>query len=243
MENLTEVIEKLGLSKKEAQVYLALLRIGQASAALVAKNSGLKRPTTYLVLEDLRNRGFVLKMPGDKKQMFIAKSPEEIIGVAKNNIDHALRVLPQLMSMFLSNNPKVRTVHFEGLSGVREALWYKMRDLKGKEIVAFFGSTEDATQDLITLFHEWNAEIAENGIKLRSLVPDVKNLREFRESDKRFYFQPKVLPYTDYTSKISIDVTEFFIRVVMFKEQQAVIIENPLLANAMKEIFELVWKK
>ena len=75
MENLNEVIEKIGLSKKEAKVYLALLRIGQSSASLIAKNSGLKRPTTYLILEDLRKRGFVLKMPGNKKQMFISKSP------------------------------------------------------------------------------------------------------------------------------------------------------------------------
>src|SRR3989344_3552473 len=177
MENLTEAIEKIGLSRKEAQVYLALLRIGQASATLIAKNSGLKRPTTYLILDDLRKRGFVLKMPGDKKQMFIAKSPEEIISAAKNNVDHAIRILPQLMNMFGANDPKVRTIHFEGLHGIREAFWYKFNELKSSEIVAFFGSAEDASPELIKLFHEWNEAIKDAGIKLRSIVPNAKDLK------------------------------------------------------------------
>lgn len=241
MEDLTEAIEKIGLSRKEAQVYLALLRIGQASATLIAKNSGLKRPTTYLILEDLRKRGFVLKMPGDKKQMFIAKSPEEIIDVAKSNVAHALHVLPQLMNMFDAKDPKVRTIHFEGLHGIREALWYKFNELKGSEIVAFFGSAEDASPDLIKLFHEWNEAVAQAGIKLRSIVPNTNDLKKFRDNDKRYGFQPKIMPVSEYTSKTSIEITNSFVRIIMFKEEQAVIVENPVVAKAIKEIFEMVW--
>jgi len=243
MENLTEAIEKIGLSRKEAQVYLALLRIGQSSATLIAKNSGLKRPTTYLILEDLRKRGFVLKMPGDKKQMFIAKSPEEIIGEAKKNVDRAMHALPQLMNMFSTNDPKVRTIHFEGLHGIREALWYKFDDLKNSQILAFFGSAEDASPDLIKLFHEWNGVVANAGVKIRSIVPDAKDLKKFRDTDKTYGFEPKIMPSADYTSKTSIEITDRFIRIIMFKEQQAVIIENPVVAKAMKEIFEMVWSK
>ena len=243
MENLTEAIEKIGLTRKEVLVYLALLRIGQSSATLIAKNSGLKRPTTYLILEDLRKRGFVLKMPGDKKQMFIAKSPQEIIGEAKKNVDHALHILPQLMNMFSTNDPRVRTIHFEGIHGVKEALWYKLEKLKNSQILAFFGSAEDASPDLIKIFHEWNDTIANAGIKLRSIVPDAKYLKEFRDMDKSHGFQPKIMPSADYTSKTSIEITDYFIRIIMFREQQAVIIENPVVAKAMKEIFEMVWSK
>jgi len=243
MENLSEAIENIGLSQKETFVYLALLRIGQASAALISKNSGLKRPTTYLILEELRRRGFVMKMPGNKKQMFIAKSPEEIIDEAKKNVDRATQVLPQLMNMFSKSDPQVRTIHFEGLHGIREALWYKFNELKGSEIVAFFGSAEDASPDLVNLFHEWNVAIADAKVELRSIVPDAKDLKKFREGDKRYGFRPKVLPPFNYTSKTSIEITDRFIRIIMFKEQQAVIVENPVVAKALKEIFEIVWNK
>jgi hypothetical protein len=32
-------------------------------------------------------------------------------------------------------------------------------------------------------------------------------------------------------------------RVIMFQEQQAVIIENPTVAKAMKEVFEMIWSR
>jgi hypothetical protein len=182
-------------------------------------------------------------MPGNKKQMFIAKSPQEIIGEAKKNIDRAVGVLPQLMNMFSKNDPQVRTIHFEGLNGVREALWYKFNEIKGSEIVAFFGSAEDASKDLVNLFHEWNEAIAKVHIKLRSIVPNAKDLKKFRESDNQYGFQPKIMPSSDYTSKTSLEIMKGFIRIIMFKEQQAVIIENPIVAKAMKEIFEMVWAK
>ena len=243
MENLSSAMEEIGLSEKEARVYLALLRTGQASASLVATNSGLKRPTTYLVLEDLRKRGFVLKMPSRKKQMFLAKSPEEIITQAKRSVDRVFQVLPQLMNMYAKSASEVRTIHFEGINGLREAYRYKLDVLKGTEILGFFGSTEDASADLLHVFHEWNKSIAEHGIKLRSVVPSSESLNKFRESDKKYGFKPKILSPDAYTSKTSIEVADQFIRIVMFKEQQAVIIENPVVAKAMREIFEMIYSK
>ncbi len=243
MNNFIESIEKIGLSHKEASVYLALLRAGQSSASLVAKNSGLKRPTTYLILEDLRKRGMVLKIPGNTKQMFLAKSPQEIIGEARKNLDHALGVLPQLMNMFSKNETTVRTIHFEGVAGIREALWYKFDELKKSGIVAFFGSTDDTTSDLVELFHEWNRTLALEGVKLRSIVPQKANLKKFRENDKHYGFHSKAFSPNDYTSKTSIEITDKFVRIIMLKEQQAVIVENPTVAKAFKEIFEIVWGK
>lgn len=243
MENHVGILEKIGLSQKESYVYLALLRVGQGSASLVAKNSGLKRPTTYLVLEELRKKGYVLKMPGNRKQMFIVKSPQEIIDVARKNINHASNILPELMNMYTRNTPSIRTIHFENLNGIKEAFNYKFEELKNSEIVAFLGSAKDASPDLIKLFHEWNLSIANSDIKLRSIVPDDNSLKEFRKNDKRFGFAPKIMPSAEYTSKTSIEVTEKFIRITMIKEQQSVIIENPVVAKAMKEIFEMVWNK
>jgi DNA-binding MarR family transcriptional regulator len=243
MENFIGTMKSLGLSQKEAQVYLALLRTGKASASLIAENAGLKRPTTYLILAELRKKGCVLKMPGSKKQMFIAKSPEELIETAQKNMSYALGVLPQLMNMFSTHDPKVRTIHFEGLDGMREALWYRLNELKGSEVVAFFGSTEEASSDLIDLFHSWNSALASSAIELRSIVPNAKNLKKFRDKDMEYGFEPKLMSPTDYTSKTSIDITTKFVRILMFKEQQAVIIENPIVAKAMKEIFGMIWRK
>ncbi len=235
-------LKKLGLTDKEARVYLALLKLGQASANSIARSANLKRPTTYLILEDLRQQGMVLKMPGSKKQMFSARSPEELLYEIKKNLSEAEHLLPELMNTYNANTSQVRTIHFEGVSGIREAFWYKIDSLKGKEVVAFYGGAEDASQELINISHNWNEELAKQGTHIRSLVPDDQSLKQFREKDKIYEFLPKILPQSVYTSKVSIDINDNFVRIVMFKEQQATIIENPKVAKALKEIFEIVWQ-
>ena len=236
-------LQKLGLSEKEAQVYLGLLTLGRGSANAVARLTGLKRPTTYVVLEDLRKRGLALKMPGAKKQMFSARSPEDLVQEARRNVHDAERALPELMNTYDRGSTRVRTIHFEGLAGVREALWYQADKSKGKELVAFYGSAEDADGDLIQLFHEWNEYMAEQGTKIRSIAPNSKSLKAFREKDVLHGFLSKILPSKLYTSQVSIDVTDIFVRILMFREKQATIIENPKVAKALREIFEIVWEK
>ncbi len=242
MPNQANTLQKLGLSDKESRVYLGILTLGQGSANAIARAAGLKRPTTYVVLEDLRKRGLVLKMPGSKKQMFSARSPEELVYEMKKNVAEAEHALPELMNAYSSNTPHVRTIHFEGLAGMREALWYRIETLKDKEITAFYGSAEEASPELVALFHEWNEKLAKQGTKVKSLVPDNKSLKEFREKDLAYGFLPKILPASMYTSEVSIDITDNFVRILMFQEQQATIIENPKVAKAMREIFEIIWE-
>ena len=243
MDDPVQTLANLGLTDKEAKVYFATLKLGSGSAQAIARNAGLKRPTTYVILEELRQKGLVLKMPGSKRQMFTAKSPEELVSQMKKNLSSVEQALPELMQTYSSNTPRVRTIQFEGIDGIREALWYRMDALAKKEVVAFFGSAEDATPELISLFHEWNAALAKNGVHIRSLVPENENLKEFRSKDATYGFVPRILPSSMYTSQSSIEISGTFVRVLMFKEQQALIIENPKLAHALREIFEMVWQK
>ena len=65
---LIEVLNKTGLHEKEAKVYLALLELGTADVSDIAAKAGVKRPTSYLVLDELKERfGF----PGACKSKFI----------------------------------------------------------------------------------------------------------------------------------------------------------------------------
>lgn len=60
---IADVLQKIGLQQKESAVYLALLELGTADVSGIAKKAGIKRPTCYLVLDDLKNRGLVSGKP------------------------------------------------------------------------------------------------------------------------------------------------------------------------------------
>jgi sugar-specific transcriptional regulator TrmB len=70
---LLEPIRNMGLDEKEARIYLTLLQLKKATAYYVALKSGLKRTTTYATLDTLVDKGFVLKIPDEKKELYMAK--------------------------------------------------------------------------------------------------------------------------------------------------------------------------
>ena len=242
MEQELRGLMNLGLKRKEAQVYLAALQLGRGSAQGIAQKAGLKRPTTYLILGELMKMGLVLKVPKAHGQMFMAKSPKELYANAEEKIAQARATLPALDAIARSQE-NVRTLFFEGLEGIHEALYFRMNELKGQPIRAFFGDSREASQELNTLFHEWNDASFKNGNAISSIVPNSPFLKSFRKKDAEHGFSPKVVPPKHYTSKCSIDITPLFIRVILFKEQQAIIIESNDAAKAFTEIFEMVYKK
>src|SRR4051812_35603168 len=71
-------LQDLGLSEKEARVYLAALEIGQATADQLAKQANIKRPTTYVQLESLMKMGLMSTYEEGKKTYFTPESPDTL---------------------------------------------------------------------------------------------------------------------------------------------------------------------
>lgn len=72
-------LKHIGLNEKEAQIYLSLLELGKATVLSVSKRSGIKRPTAYLVLESLVEKGFVSRIIKGKKTFFSSQNPKKLL--------------------------------------------------------------------------------------------------------------------------------------------------------------------
>jgi hypothetical protein len=53
MNDYTPLLISLGLSSKESSLYLALLELGTADVADIARKAGVKRSTAYLLLDGI----------------------------------------------------------------------------------------------------------------------------------------------------------------------------------------------
>jgi len=238
-----KALENLGLSEKEAKVYLALLELGQASAYKVAQKSGVKKPTTYVLLDELRKKELVVKMPGDKTQMFISKSPEEFFASAKHRINRAVESLPEILSVMKKQN-KVRTMYFEGIDGLEQALWYGMKANPGAELVGFYALAENMSKEVYDMTWKWTKDTKKYDISLRGFVPTHDTITDYRKVDKEYNREMRELSYEDYSSETSIDVMGDFVRIIDLTKNspQAIIIENERTAKMIKQIFEMMWK-
>ena len=236
---LIDSLQSLGLNEKQAKVYLALLKLGRASAYAASGEAGLKKPTTYVIIGELVEKGLVTKVPRSRTQLFQAKSPDECFALAQERLSLAKKVLPELMALSEGTKPNVRTLLFEGIDGMREVLWFRMEVLKGQELVGVYASTEDASAEYRALVRAYHDAQQASGQRVRALVPRFADTSTVSEHSS--VSELKVIPFSDLPPHVSIDVGDTFVRIVAFADLQAVIIEHPEGARMLRALFELVW--
>lgn len=117
-------LRKLGLREKEVKVYLAGLELGPSSVKKIAEIAKITRPTTYEILKNLEKKGLFIETKEKKKRVFIAQSPEKILGilkVQKREIEEKerefIRIISALRAKYYSaDQSEIRT--FEGKEGL-----------------------------------------------------------------------------------------------------------------------------
>ena len=243
--DMIHIFEALGLREKEAKIYLALLSLGESGAYRLAKKTGLKRPTAYVIVQELIEKGYIYEAPESRPQRYVARPPELLMDRMEERLEEAKSALPQLKALQKKGDTKLSALYFEGIRGLREALWYKLDEFEGKELVGFYAKAPDVDKATHELFDEWATETAKRGVVIRGFAPDDLSLERYRSLDKKFLRDMHLIPHNEYSSEISIDVMGDITRLIDINgdQHQAIVIENPRFATAVKQIFEIMWKK
>lgn len=247
-----EIIESLinlGLNEKEAKVYLALLPLEKATAYTVATRSGLKKPTAYVILGNLVAKGFALKIPHQDKHYFLAKSPKECIAIARERLSTAADMLPELMAMQKRTDEKANVTYYEGFDGVKEMYRLQLQHMKKKstqerKFVAFYAHAQDTPDFMYKYWLELGEKYADMNMKRRAVTTLHPSIKYFlkKENMEHLGMDLRPLDEKDYSSNISIEVYDNFTQILSHRHLQGILIDNPDIADVMKQIFELVWK-
>jgi sugar-specific transcriptional regulator TrmB len=118
-------LKDIGLSEKEAAVYVALLSFDKALVSDISEKANIKRPTTYVILDSLENKGLVSEINIGKKTYYLAEPPEKL-GLFVERQIHSLEenkksldiIVPQLKSIQREDGEKPLVQFFEGKEGV-----------------------------------------------------------------------------------------------------------------------------
>jgi len=235
MKDLVTSLQKTGLSEKESLVYLTLLKYGTASVSTISRNAGIKRPTTYVILDELWKKSLVIEVPDSKKTIYQAKSPDDFYDMQKRKFNSFKESLPELRSVY-SDRHDIKTLHFEGDEGLEEALFYKIDQLENSEVFGFWAATKDLPQKSLDISYKWNEELRKRNIALKGFTPEDEGTKGFKE---KYNSLIELMPGTIYSSEASIDITDLFIRITDLHKKTVVIVENPRLAKTVRAIFDL----
>lgn len=239
-----EVLAASGLSPKEIKVYVALLSGGQTSAYALARKTELKKPTTYVLLETLIEKGLVRRVPRSKKKLYEAQSPQVLEQAFSRKLKDVQSIVPNLLALATSGKTSVKTFFFEGIEGLHQAYSYRHKELAETEFVGFYGSAIRLDAPLAKIMIDWNLENAKLNITSRTLVPDDTSLKEFRQLDKQHLRTVKKIPVDEYSSELSIEITQLFVRITLYSEheKQSIVLDSPDVAGTFRQIFEMLWK-
>jgi len=76
--NLAKKLEAVGLTDKQARVYVAALFLGSSPVQRIAEQAEVNRATTYVILDELAAMGLVSTSTQGKKTVYVAEPPEAI---------------------------------------------------------------------------------------------------------------------------------------------------------------------
>lgn len=240
-EGILKSLEKLGLSDKESRVYITALEMGKFSVLALANKTGIKRPTCYLILDELIKKGLITTFPKAKKVIYLAEHPNILLKKAADSHELAKELMPELQSIMGSMIEKPELKVYSGQQGIQQI--YEIMLETGKDIhylMSVEEAVEAAGKDYLDNWirrriakgvHTYKIAIRDReipGIALYDGSPE--NLRTTRYAPVGF-----ASPYTIYIfgKKVAFVSTK--------KDLFGFIVESADLAISMKALFDVVW--
>ena len=235
---ITDLLQSIGLTDKEASVYLALLELGTATVHPIAMKAGIKRPTTYLVLEQLQQKGMVSVVPRTSKALYTAESPEKILTDLNKKQELVKRFLPNMLAMHNKKTEKPQMQLFEGKEGVLEV--YKK--VFASPAVDFFCNISDVMGIFQDMPSELNQLALQHKIKVRELLTqDAADLAHARKMPQHEFYENRFVPTN---LKFLTDNVFFGDSVAFFSYEPylfVVVITSKNVTISLRTIFEMAW--
>lgn len=123
-------LENMGLSKPEASVYLAALKVGRVLPKHLAEKAGIKRPTLYDVLPKLMEAGLLSAEQVGKRRYLVAEDPEIFVEKKRYELSEIDRAVPALRALLMTAVSKPSMVTYEGTEGLKKVYLDNLREQK-----------------------------------------------------------------------------------------------------------------
>ncbi len=114
MKSIAHTLRILGLSQTESEIYYTLIEKGKMTALALSKETGIKRPTCYFTLDELKRRGFVRELPSGKTTYFLPENPKLIVSQHEERLGSLHKLLPNLLALYEHGDDKPRVTFYEG---------------------------------------------------------------------------------------------------------------------------------
>ncbi|MGV8150279.1 MAG: TrmB family transcriptional regulator [Candidatus Woesearchaeota archaeon] len=114
-----EELQKFGLSKQEATIYIALLQSQEALVSEIAQKTGYNRSSLYTILDQMTKKSFITYIVKNNIRYYRATEPSRILVVLKEKERAFLNILPELNKLHKPRDKKPIIEILEGKEGIK----------------------------------------------------------------------------------------------------------------------------
>lgn len=243
MENLQNTLIDYGLTPNEAKTYLAMLNYGHSTILEISQETEIKRPTVYITIENLIQKGLVKAILKGKKKYYLPEEPESLLQTLDFKRQSVENILPELKNNYFNRNEKPKIVSYEGKDGIRKI--YE-ETLRSKTEVLWFGSAEDTLKEFSESYEKICQDKSTYMKGSREIVNDTlfdRNYAKKINSQKDQKISVRILPKNQFFLDTDNIIYDNKIAILSIKKNYyGVVIENSNIANAYRTMFELAWK-
>jgi HTH-type transcriptional regulator, sugar sensing transcriptional regulator len=237
---LEKSLEHLGLNEKQAKVYLALLQMGSGSVPAISIKAGTKRPTTYLLLEELRMKGLATLLPKKKKAAYTAESPQKLRDAQREREEVIQESLPELLAIYNSQKAKPKVRFYEGADNINNLI---AEIFKSKKVYVY-GSVGSVPES-VNKIDEMMQITKKNKIEVKEFLQSDKESIEFKNKYNNIEFPTLEVRLAPEGYLLPTENMIFENKVAIFSYNDtpmAVVIESADVVATQKSLFEIAWE-
>lgn len=242
MDYIKKVLSDIGLDELEVEVYLALLKVGEAAVSTLARKIGSKRTNVYNIIDKLIEKGLVSEINKLNVKYFTALDPKKILYLQEqqkdkieNNIQSLNEILPQLESYKDPFAMKPRVNFYQGKESIGNLLIETLQN----PFDCYF-NPEVAYEIFPKSVEQFQVNSADQKIYVREILTAGPMTKKYLKGITNPNYKYKILPreYNFFTDNF---IFEDKIIYISYKTLSAVVIENQDIANTQRQAFEIMW--
>lgn len=248
-----ELLERIGLNAKEAEVYLAVLKKGKATPTSIAQSTKINRTTIYSVAKELVKKGFlsedlaggssfVATNPSELK--FLIQKEEKALEEKKGTINQAIAELQNLSKSFAYQVPKITFIQEDDL----EDYLYRRSDEWHRSIMErdgiLWGFQDHTFAENYEKWIDWEWQVGgpkDLQLKLLSNDSDIE-----KKNTAKGYSRRQIKSWKNGTGfTATVWVHGDYVLMVYTKSRPHYLIEiyDIVLADNMRKLFAGIWNE
>jgi HTH-type transcriptional regulator, sugar sensing transcriptional regulator len=241
-----ETLEEIGLSKNEASVYLALLKLQETQTGNLCNKANIASSHIYKILTNLLDKGLATYKIKNNVKIFMPGPPETLNDLLLNkqkqleeqrkNIKETISKLKQIPQEDSRTNYK----YFEGITSIK-SMWNEINNsLDKKDIAKCYTCKLNSGRNFLGTYEEHHKIRSKKGVKAKLILPNKsKEIAMKREKQKA---EIKFLDLNN-DSEWGVIGDIIYLHYVTSKKPRGFLIQDEIFAKTFEQVFDKLWEQ